>query len=478
LVNKNTRDLLILSIGKILQVLISLVTIRLITELLSQEQVGIYYILLTVLSLLAFGFFNPLGQFYGRHIVHWQQTKNLKNATNIMLAFRVMAIFIAVPFAILVFHVFDYQRYFSLPEFLVYVIVALVALIHGVLLSAVNVLVSRVTFIIYMVITLGLGLVVSLVIIQFYQTAMGWLYGAILVQILISIVLYNKVVKTNVFSLPRVKLAFTKKYSRKVFLFIMPVTATLFLQWGQMASFRLIVEDLYSVDALAFMAVGMAMSAAVFAAIEGLATQFYMPWYLKKITNASLVARTNAWNELATIMIPIYIGVAIYVAVFSPYFAKILVAEKFYEAYIYASIGAMIELFRVISNLVYHVSQSELNTKKTILPYLLGFGLMLIGLYSIDASESLWKVPVVISVSYLITLIVMYKEMKKLLFIVLQWELFLKAVMISVPMIGVWLLNLDKDFMNSILVMIAGGVYLVLSFYALLSDKIKSLSIT
>jgi O-antigen/teichoic acid export membrane protein len=477
LINKNSKDFLILSIGKILQVLIGLVTIRLITELLSEEQVGIYYILLTVVSLLAFGFFNPLGQFYGRHLIQWQQSQNLKNSTNLMLLLRLIALILAVPFSILIFYLFDYQRYFSLLEYALYVSFSLFALTHGVLLSSVNILVSRVTFTIYTVSTLVLGLGASMVIYQYFQTAIGWLYGHALVQIIISIFLYKKVVAHNSFSISRIKLAFNQDYIKNVFIFILPVTVTLFLQWGQAASFRLVVEDLYTVEMLAFIAVGMALSGAVFSAIESLATQFYMPLYLKRITNTSLKVRTDTWNELASIMIPIYIGVAVYVFVFSPYIATILVAEKFYSAHIYTMIGAVIELFRVINNLVYQVSQSELNTKKTIFPYFLGFGTMVLGLYSIDVSEALWKVPVILAVSYFITLFFMYYKMKTLLSIRLDWKQVMKAILISVPMMGVFLLNIDKDFINSILIIIIGGIYLVSVFYFLLNDKIKSMSV-
>ncbi len=477
MINKNSKDFLILAIGKVLQVLVSLATIRLITELLSEDQVGIYYILLTVLSLLAFGFFNPLGQYYSRHLVHWQQSKNLKNATNIMLILRIIAILLAVPFALLVFYLFDYQRYFSLLEYILFVTFSLVALIHGVLLSAVNILVSRVVFTVYMVITLALGIAASLVIVQFYQTAIGWLYGLVLVQILTSMALYKRIVIGNDFSLTRVKLALNKNYIKNVFVFILPVTVTLFLQWGQMASFRLVVEDLYSIEALAFIAIGMAISGAIFSSIESLATQFYMPLYLKRITNTSLTTRAHVWNELASIMIPIYIGVAVYVVVFSPYLAKILVAEKFYDAYVYAMIGAVIELFRTTNNIVYQVSQSELSTKKTILPYLLGFGVMLIGLYSIDVSESLWKVPIIIATSYFVTLFVMFSKMRTLLAIRVDWKLLIKTILISLPMMSIFLLNIDKDFINSFFVIIAGGIYLAIVLYFLLGSKIKSMSI-
>ena len=84
------------------------------------------------------------------------------------------------------------------------------------LLSAVNILVGRVTFTIYSVSTLVLGLGVSMMIHQYFQTAIGWLYGLALVQIVISVFLYKKVVAHNSFSVIRIKLAFNQNYIKNV----------------------------------------------------------------------------------------------------------------------------------------------------------------------------------------------------------------------------------------------------------------------
>ena len=220
----------------------------------------------------------------------------------------------------------------------------------------------------------------------------------------------------------------------------------------------------------------MAISSAVFSSVESLATQFYMPLYLKEITKGNLTKRTYVWNELASIMIPIYIGIAVYVFVFSPYLARLLVSEKFYDAYIYTMIGAVIELFRVANNIVYQVSQSELNTKKTILPYVLGFGIMIIGLYSIDVSGSFWKISVIIAVSYFITLVVMYHSMKTLLAIRLDWKIIVKTTLFLSPMTIVSFINLDKTLITSIYIALIGGIYLVFVYYILLHEKIRFMS--
>ena len=104
------------------------------------------------------------------------------------------------------------------------------------------------------------------------------------------------------------------------------------------------------------------MSGIIFSSVESLASQYFSPIYLRQITNTTKKQRTKAWNELANYMLPIYIFLTVFVITMSPYLVYILVAEKFHEVYIYTMFGAMIELFRVSTNIVYKISQSEINT--------------------------------------------------------------------------------------------------------------------
>ena len=473
IIHNDIKDFLILSSGKAIQILVSLVGLRLITELLSEGQVGIYYILLAVISLLAFSFFNPLGQFYGRNLIRWQHAKALRTATNVMLVLRVMSIPFALAFAMLIYYIFDYKKYFPTWEYVTFIFVALIALTHGVLLNAINVLISRKLFTAYAVSTLVTGLTVSILLVELNQTAMSWIYGLTLMQILFSFFLYKAIVKGCTFSVNHLRLAFRPDHVKRVLFFILPVTITLFLQWGQHTSFRLIIEGLYSVEALAFIAVGMALSGAIFSSLESLAMQFYMPVYLKQITNASKVRRACAWNQLAGILLPIYMVAAMYTIACAPYLAKLLVADKFYDAYTFTMIGAAIELFRVITNLVYIVSQSEIKTKNTITPYLFGLTLMVLSLYGVDLTSKLWVAPVILALSNLVALFFMAINMKKILDVKFDYYSALKATTFMSPLLAVHFLEFNNTALKSIILLLCGAAYLICILYFLLKDKLS-----
>jgi O-antigen/teichoic acid export membrane protein len=458
-------------------VIIALVSIKILTTLLSEQEVGNYYLLLTILTLFNFAFLNPLGQYYGRHLIQWEHNKNLLNATNVLLFLRVNAIVFSLFVAFGVYQIFGYDKYYQLSDFLLFIFISLIAGTHGVLVGAVNSLGDRVKFTIYMVSTLVVGLVLSLVIVNFIdKSGMGWLYGLAMAQLIFSIGLYKFVVKNNDFSFQRVKSAFQKEYMKKIAIFIIPVTITLFLQWGQNQSYRFIIEAKYSLEILAYIGVGLAVSGAIFSAVESLATQFYNPIYLRKITHASKEDRAKAWNELASYMIPIYLILAVYVIILSPYLTKLLVALKFYDAYIYAMFGAMIEFFRVITNLVYMISQSEVKTNTTILPYTIGFILTISSLYFFDMSEKLWMIPLFVGFANCVIFLFLFINMKKLLDIKIDLMNLLKTFVLVFPLFSILFIQNTQELWQTILTIGTSGIYFLVLVYLIAQKRILGVS--
>jgi O-antigen/teichoic acid export membrane protein len=473
LLTKQKRDILILTIGKILQIVIALVSIRVLTEVLSEQEIGNYYLLLTILAFFNFSFLNPLGQYYGRHLIQWRDNKNLSNATNMLLIVRLASIIFSVFISYGIYQVFEYDKYYTLSEFMLFIFISLVAGFHGVLLSAINVLGDRVKFITYTILTLFFALLLSLFIVYFInKSSIGWLYGVAISQLIFSIGLYKDIVKRNKFSIQKIKSILNKSYIRKISIFLLPIAITLFLQWGQNISYRFIVEVKYSLEVLAFIGVGLAVSGAIFSAVESLASQFYNPIYLRKITYADKVDRANAWNELADYMIPIYLLLTVFVIVLLPYLTNLLVAQKFYEAYIYATFGAVIEFFRVITNLVYMVSQSERKTKTTIFPYIIGFISTIVTLYFFDMSENFWMIPLLMAITNAVIFLLLFKNMKKLLNININMASIVKTFTLTIPLFCILFINNDNTISQTLLIISASGIYFIFLAYLVMQKRI------
>ena len=223
---------------------------------------------------------------------------------------------------------------------------------------------------------------------------------------------------------------------------------------------------------LAFIGVGLAVSGAIFSAVESLASQFYNPIYLRKITYADKVDRANAWNELADYMIPIYLLLTVFVIVLLPYLTNLLVAQKFYEAYIYATFGAVIEFFRVITNLVYMVSQSERKTKTTIFPYIIGFISTIVTLYFFDMSENFWMIPLLMAITNAVIFLLLFKNMKKLLNININMASIVKTFTLTIPLFCILFINNDNTISQTLLIISASGIYFIFLAYLVMQKRI------
>ena len=465
-------DLLILIITKGIQVVLGLFSLRLLTEVLNAQQVGIFYILQTITSLLAFGLLNPLGQYYSRHIVIWNERDKLKTATVTLLLLRAATIPVALLISVAIYHIFNYSQYLGLIPYLTYIIVAMMALTYGVFLSATNILIGRLPFAIYSVVTLLVALLASILFTKLQATALAWAYGTALVQIVFAAHMFRKIVGNQKFQWAIIVKSLRENYHIKVALFIAPVTITLFLQWGQNSLFRMITENIYSIEILAYIGVGVALSSSVFSAAESLANQYYMPNYLREINNANEAKRAVAWNNIAKLLIPIYVALTVYVMLFSSYIAKILLSDNFFSAYHYAVIGAVAELFRVITNLLYLVSQSEINTKKTLLPYVLGVFFLFIILTFLDNEHDPSLVVTTLALVNFITMVFMYTQMKKLLHISIDFNIIKRMCLLLIPLLPVLYLENDKSVLISICLLGIGALYTASILYFCLTQSL------
>lgn len=469
ILSKVNKDITALAIGKMLQVTLALLSVRLLTTFLSETQIGSYYLLLTLLTLFNFAFLNPVGQYYNRYVLYWKNSSNLSNANVMLFLARTLGIVLSLFVAAFIFYIFDYSELFTIGSFLFFIFFSLAAGSYLVFLNVINLLGNRLCFIKYLLASLILGIVIAIVTNLFIsKTGMAWLYGVAIAQIILFVPMYKVIGNYDKVDVSYLFQKINLATCKKVLIFSLPVTLTLFLQWGQNSSYRIIVEDKYTVEVLSYIAVGLAVSTSIFTAVEGLATQYFMPDYLKNINNSTKDTRALAWNYLASYMIPIYFLLMIFVICTSPFLMTLLVNEKYHNAYPYVMIGASIEFFRVTSNLIYLVSQSEMRTKTTIFPYLLGFLLMMVGLYSLSESSPLWFVPIILSFTYFLISTLLFFNMRKLLIIKIPFKSLGIAIILSLPFITLLFINSNIGLVASFIAVGAFGCFFLFSSFLII----------
>ena len=456
------RDLVVIIVGRVLQIVISLVSVRLLTTFLTPEEVGSYYLIAAFLAFFNLVLLNPPSMYFGRHLLQWERSKNLLNALSVFGFWILVVAFISIPVSIYTYEILGYKDKFELNVFLVYIFSALIiSTVHRNVLYGCNTLGFRKEFVKYLIATLFIGLGLSVAIVSyFYPHALGWIFGVVLSELIMLAFVFRFFIQKNGLDLRKIRNTLTKEKIIFIFSFSLPIGVTTFLLWGQSIAYRFIIDYKYSAEVLGYVGVGLGVSTAIFSALESISMQYFNPIFLKDILDANEEQRAQAWNNIAKLIVPVYILTFFFTVTMSDFLISILVAKKFHASYIYTMFGAGIEFFRVMTNLLYNVSQSEHKTAYTIKPYLIGFILSLGILIAFNFKESYFMIPLVLAFGQMFIFCFMYLNMKKLLDI--KYDLSaLKALPLAAPFFLVLVINSAKtfSFMQNVFIVLGFGLY-------------------
>lgn len=449
-----------------------LVSVRILTTVLSPEEVGNYYLATTVIAFFNLILLNPPGTYFSRHLLEWQRTKNLFNALFVFILWILIVALISILCIYILFDISDYHNKFNFQFFLLFILLSIIiSTIHRNLIYGANTIGFRKEFVVFLIITLLIGLLSSVSFVYLFEpTSLYWLFGIIFSEFLVLFSAFRFFTNKNNLDIKKIKITINKERLKKIFFFSFPIAVTTFLMWGQSMSYRFIVDYKYSAEILGYIAVGLGVSSAVFSSLEAIVMQYFSPVFLKDILDANKEERSKAWNKMASLSIPIYILALIFTVAFSKELIIVLVDSTFHNTYTYVMVGASLEFFRVISNLLNNVSQSEHKTNFTIKPYFVGFLAALIPLFIFDFGENILMIPIVLSLAYCIVSIVMYLNMKKLLDIKLEFN-FLKVLVLSIPFGLIYLLPSSDSILINLVYLSIFGSYLLLSFWLAINKK-------
>lgn len=451
-----------------------LISIRLVTTLLTPSEIGNYYILFALMAFYNLVFMNPIETYINRNLILLKETNNLLNIIFVFLIWCVLIAFISIPISIFIYDKFEYIDNFEISVFLIFIFISLIiSSLYRKIIFGLNILGYRKKFMIYFVLTLLVGLIISSLIVIFYNNnAISWSSGLLISEFLFLFIIFKLFIQKNTLNIRYIKDKLTKERLGKILWFSLPIGITTFLMWGQNTAYRLVVDYYYSSEILGVIAVGLAVSSAVFNAIQSIAMQYFNPIFLKNIHNATKDERTKAWNNMAKQIVPIYILAAFFTISMSQVLINILVDEKFHDVYIYTIFGVGIEFFRVMTNLLINVSQSEYKTYSTIKPYVVGFIMSLGLIIVVDFGTDYYMIPLVLSIAYSLVYLYMYISMKKILDI--KYNISIKhIVLISLPFLSSVFFTITDNIVQNIGILSLYGFYFIGTVFYILSNRNK-----
>jgi O-antigen/teichoic acid export membrane protein len=462
------RDILILVGGRIIQALLALVSIRFLTGILDKQNVGLTYLIGSLTFYFSLVFINPIGMFLNRRIHLWFQERRLLRVFRFLNFYFLLVALFSVPLVLISYFVFHVgSEFFAWQIGLLVFLNIYIGTWFQTLCPSLNMLEHRGAFVGINLATQILGLLASMGAVIFIdKTAFFWLMGILVGQAVGALLswYYFKIKVENIEAtgLGPVSPLFL---NRTVLQFCLPIALTTAFMWGQQQSYRLIVDARLGAEVLALIGVGLSVATSIASVMESLVNQYFYPGYYAVLAKEGIEARLKAWKNLFDNSMAVYIPVTMYVIFGAPFILKLLVSSQYSDVVYLVIIGSLVEFLRATTNIFYSVSQSEMKTRSTLVPYGLGAVVVVAGLFLILDFASPMKIiylPMLLFLAGLTSCVSMYKSMRKVLPISINGPFVIRSFFMTLPMaLMLTLVEYSESFLVSFVVCGVSGLYLL-----------------
>ncbi|MCX5792247.1 MAG: hypothetical protein NTY45_08545 [Elusimicrobia bacterium] len=420
--NKEVSTLLA---GRGAQALLTIAAFRLLTTFISPSEVGGFYLIMSMASLFSLFLLNPVGMYVNRKLFVWYDQKTVFEH---FLGFNVYTLLVsALAFGIVLFSWSFLGVGAGLPGLLFAFIVACYIYVlnwNQTIIPTLNAFGHKTAFVLLTTATTGIGLVFSIVFVKFFKAgAVEWVSGQVVALGLLTLAgvcVFRRKVPENGLLLSGTEKCVTKESLLAVAAFALPLAGATFFMWAQGQSYRVIVEKIRGPEFLAYLAVGFSIATSVAGILESLVQQIYLPAFYRRISTGGKDERRSALRDLAARAIPVYLIYLFFIIGLSEHLVYFLVAPKYREVFVYARYGAVVEFFRMSTNILASAAHSEMRTKSLITPYLLGGVSAAVSAYFAAMSS---RPELFVPLALLLSGVITFFDMQRAIFPIIEFKL-------------------------------------------------------
>lgn len=459
------KSIILLVLGRVLQAGLAIATMKLATYYLSFKEMGNYYVLSSIATFFGITLISPIGQFVNRKFHSWVDQGIILKRLFLYNFYIIGISILSIPIIIIAKKFFGFITDISYLEVLFLSVTSIyLNTWFGTLVPALNMLNRRISFTLFTILNLAGSLLLSVFFIFLYQMrGTFWYFGQYvafqLIITIIALIYFKKIIseKINVvFLKPQITLFQIKNIAN----FSVPLMIATFFMWLLNDSYRFIVEKLLGLEVLGNLAVGLSISASIFALLESLFQQIYFPKFYRQITNATQAKRLVACQDLIDVAFPAFIFTTMFLICSSPFILRLLTSEKFSSSLVFVVFGFGISLFRILTNVIANIAHSEFNTKKLIPPYALG-GILTVVLMVVFLKffHNNYVVGFVLIGCNFLVLVFMKHHMFKIIKSFIPWSSILKISLLALPFIIEILFWNRNDIISSFTMLCVFGSY-------------------
>ncbi|WP_157808021.1 lipopolysaccharide biosynthesis protein [Marinomonas sp. ef1] len=370
------KDFLIVLFGRLTVAFCSLLSLRIMTTVLTPENYGELSLLLSIQGFCGLLLVNPIGQYININTHRWYDEKTLFCRIRV---YRCYLIIVASTGSLLVIvSLFDTVSNLIFACLSLFLIV-LMGSWNITFMDLLNMLGDRRSAILWSIVTVCSGTSFSTVFVVIDSNATNWLFGqgigmavgALGAKYSLRSFRSKKLENKNIILISR----------SEVLSYCFPLALATGLMWLSQGGYRFVIEHFWGLSALAYFAIALQVSTAIWAIIQSIIMQFLYPYFYRSVSEgATEETIKNSYSDLLNLLIPIYILAAAFFIVAAPYLLVLLIDEKYHSALVFLILGAVIQFFNVVSNVFSNAAHVRRKTSSLILPYVVSAVLTISGI--------------------------------------------------------------------------------------------------
>ena len=362
--------MLLVFAGRLAQFTIAFLSIKLMTTLLTPVEVGKIALITTATAFFALFLVNPVGMFINRRLHGWVTTGLMKHYFHLYCGYLmgVAAIAALLTWALLQSHLWDMDLS---PVWCATLIAGSLVFntINQTLVPSMNMLDRTRSFVFFTIFTLIVGLIVSIVLVKWLgANAVAWLAGPMISQLAFSLLAYKVFFRDG----QNESRSLEGADYRRLFNFAWPISLAVGLNWLHMQGYRFVLADSFGLAELGLFSAGYGLASSLTTACESVTTTWFQPRFYRDANSAEASVRAQAWGHYASTMLPFTILASSGIFMTAPYLTTIMLGPSYHTAVSYVMMGALAEWGRTIFNIFALDAHGSMNTRRLIVPSLIG----------------------------------------------------------------------------------------------------------
>ncbi|GAB4507068.1 MAG: hypothetical protein Tsb0026_01150 [Sulfuricaulis sp.] len=433
------KGIAILVIGRGMQILAALATIKIATSLMSPGQIGSVNQVTSLAVLLSSTFIAPVSTYLGRGLVGWRESGTLTIYLGRYLEFVTMSSVILASAMWLAEGMANFVPAVSSPWLFLLVLAYLMFFsIHTAATSGLVILERRTAYIVFTNIAPWAGLFLAVILLYQYAQPEVWLLGIFGGFLLSSTAIFVLLSSSRgnrgqaVSDSPRPVIPFTV---RSVFLFAFPQAIVYVLWWVQSQSYRFILDDIAGLASVGLFFAAYALCSMPMTTFETLFNEYYSPTLYRNLKGENREQRAEAWNAYANAYIPAVVLFGMFLIGVGPYLAKILLGEEFQGVGAIIVWPAMTETMRAVSSSLYTMGIVKVDMRLNIPPVVAGALISPLLVYMLAPQDPLVGTGVALFAAGLAVLLVVIPISYRALPVKWPWMRIVQAVILGLPMV-------------------------------------------